>query len=146
MNTDERNRIIAEELNRGQSLGDIQKLLADEYGVNLTYLDLRMIASELSVDWSKQPDVPHAGTVTDDGALGQDAAAPASRTKVTLSKVARPDAAVSGTVEFESGAKGQWFVDHMGRLAVSPEQGSSKPTEQDIQKFQAELQNVLRGE
>ncbi len=148
MTPEERNRIIAEQLNEGHSLSEIQKLLAEEYDVNITYLDLRMIASELSVDWSKQEDVPHAGHDTSGNGtvLGEQQQAPPARTKVTVSKVARPDAAVSGTVEFASGAKGQWFVDHMGRLAVSPEEGSSKPTEEDIQEFQEELQNTLRGQ
>jgi hypothetical protein len=48
-------------------------------------------------------------------------------------------------VEFASGAKAEWFVDAMGRLALNPAPGSAKPTECDIQEFQVELQRKLTG-
>lgn len=53
MTNKERNELIAQKLNEGMSLSDVQKLLADEHGLRMTFLDLRLIAADLSVDWQK---------------------------------------------------------------------------------------------
>ncbi len=64
-------------------------------------------------------------------------------TTVEISKVVRPGASLSGTVKFGSGASGEWYVDAYGRLGFNPDEGSSKPDQQDIQEFQTELQKAL---
>jgi hypothetical protein len=53
--------------------------------------------------------------------------------------------AMSGDVEFLSGAKGEWFLDSYGRLGFNPAPGSSKPTEDDLVDFQHVLQSKLSG-
>jgi hypothetical protein len=150
MTPEEQKRIIAEKLNEGMSLGDVQRLLHAEYGVNMTYLDLRLLASELEVDWEKQePAEPAKPAAAAEETLLEpetDPESSGSKTRVTISKVTRPDAALNGTVDFASGAKAQWYVDQMGRLALAPEAGSSKPTEQDIREFQVELERLVRGQ
>lgn len=59
MTTKERDEFIAAQLNAGVSLSDVQTKLAQEYGVKMTYFELRMLAMGLSVDWEKQ-DKPKA--------------------------------------------------------------------------------------
>ncbi|MDD4538223.1 MAG: hypothetical protein PHT80_04355 [Lentisphaeria bacterium] len=59
MTDKERNELIAQKLNEGMSLSDVQKLLSDEHGLRITFLDLRLIAADLSVDWQKH-DKPKA--------------------------------------------------------------------------------------
>jgi len=54
MTTKERDEFIAAQLNAGVSLSDVQTKLAQEYGVKMTYFELRMLAMGLSVDWEKQ--------------------------------------------------------------------------------------------
>jgi hypothetical protein len=54
MDINERNQFIMEKLNEGMSLSDVQKLLAEEHGIKMTYLDLRLAAAELAVNWEKQ--------------------------------------------------------------------------------------------
>ncbi|MBO4345390.1 MAG: hypothetical protein J5833_06530 [Victivallales bacterium] len=54
MTNQERDELIMEKLNSGMSLSDLQKLLDSEYGIKLTYFDLRMIVSELRIEWDKQ--------------------------------------------------------------------------------------------
>jgi len=147
MNTEERNRFIAEQLAQGLSLSDVQKLLADEHAVQMTYLELRLIAADLEVDWSKHDKV----TPEPDESQTPPASEPVAQqdtpgtTRITVSKLVRPGASMSGDVEFASGAKAEWFVDAMGRLGLNPAPGSSKPTENDIQEFQIELQRKLTG-
>ena len=145
MNTEERDRFIKAKLDQGMSLSEVQKVLAAEHGVTMTYLDLRLLAAEMKVDWKKQdkarPPEKKTAVATD---LKEEHGR-ASGTKVNVSRLVRPGAAMSGDVEFASGAKAEWFVDAMGRLGLQPAPGSSKPTERDIQEFQTELQRKLGG-
>jgi len=135
-----RNRFIVEKLNAGHSLAEVQKMLADELGINMTYLDLRLLAADLQVDWSKQ-DAQKAAAVEE--VVEPETVAP--RTQITVSRVVRPGAAMSGEVKFASGAEAEWFVDAYGRLGITPKPGSSRPTEEDLREFQMELQKKIGG-
>ena len=155
MTNEERDRIIGEKLNEGFSLGEVQKYLSDECGITMTYLDLRLVAAELDVDWDKQ-----AGESTRSGVQAADADATAAleneevdksaaapgKTTVSISKVVRPGASISGDVTFASGAQAEWFVDPLGRLGLNPAPGSPEPTQEDIQDFQQELQKKIAGQ
>ncbi len=145
METAERDRFIAEKLNEGLSLSEVQKLLAEQ-DVNITYLDLRMIADDLDIDWEKQQSNKPKTEATPEVDLS---ALPAETvpgaTAVTVHKVVRAGAAMSGDVAFASGAKAEWYLDNYGRLGINPSDGSAKPTEQDIQEFQDELRQKVGG-
>ena len=54
MTNQERDNLIREKLNEGLSLSDVQKLLDSEYGMKMTYFELRMIVSTLDINWSNQ--------------------------------------------------------------------------------------------
>jgi len=54
MNNDERDQLIMEKLNSGMSLSDLQKLLNSEYGISMTYFDLRLLTTTLKIQWEKQ--------------------------------------------------------------------------------------------
>ena len=143
-------KIIKNELNSGTSLSNIQRLLDEEYDVNMTYLDLRMIASELNVNWEKQEaKKPVTPSMADETISAEESTEkqqqPSTGTQVTVDKVTRPDALMSGTVKFKSGASGKWFVDHAQQLGLAPDSGSSKPTQEDIIEFQKELQQAVSG-
>lgn len=158
--------LIKESLESGNSLSDVQKELAEEHNVRLTYLELRMIAAELDIDWEKlekkaeveesPEDIPEAvdeEQIDEESEVEEEVAAVSSdedaeavssgNTKVSVNKLIRPGAAISGDVEFSSGAKGEWYVDNLGRLGFNPAEGSSNPTPEDIQEFQVELQKAL---
>ncbi|NMA20654.1 MAG: hypothetical protein GX927_08750 [Lentisphaerae bacterium] len=159
MNTKERDAFIRESLNQGMSLSDVQKALAEQFDIRMTYLELRMVAAELEVDWKKQDkpapakkeevveesdtELPEEDWDEEDDDSGDDSSSAAGKTKVTISKLIRPGAALSGDVEFSSGAKGEWFVDSMGRLGFNPAEGSGQPNQNDLREFQKELQKAL---
>ncbi|NLF16514.1 MAG: hypothetical protein GX595_04560 [Lentisphaerae bacterium] len=163
MTDQERNQLIARKLGEGMSLSDLQKLLKSEYGLQMTYLELRLLAAELPVDWGpekpEKPEKPASaaddlaaadddlGAADDDDAADDlDADTPGrGRTTVSISKLVRPGAAISGDVVFASGAKAEWFVDTMGRLGLNPAPGSARPTQDDLRDFQTELQRQLSG-
>jgi DNA-binding transcriptional MerR regulator len=50
----ERDRFIKEKLDQGVSLSEVQRLLDSELGIRMTYLDLRLLAADLEVNWEKQ--------------------------------------------------------------------------------------------
>ncbi len=141
----ERNQLIAKLISDGMSLSDVQKALKDEYNIQMTYMELRLISSDLDVNWEKcdakaaaaKPKVIDPNDTVDDGGLGG--------TQVNVNKVVRPGAVMSGDVTFASGARADWQIDPMGRLALNPIGDSGKPTEADLQEFQMELQRILQG-
>ena len=139
--------IVAEKLNDGLKLNEIQKLLEDEHDVRMTYLDLRMLAAEVEVDWTKQDPPPPEPADEDDEPDIEEAelVEPPSQVKVTVSKIARTDAAISGNYECPSGARGEWIVDHYGRPGMIPVEGTPKPTEDEMKQFQEALVSQLQS-
>ncbi|MBP5530723.1 MAG: hypothetical protein J6Y54_01650 [Lentisphaeria bacterium] len=158
-------RFMAEQLQQGLSLSEIQQLVNDKFKVKMTYMDIRILASELdTIDWkaldpraqaeaakkakeeaeAKAAEAAAPGPEAADAVPGA-AAAPAGQgsTVVELSKIARPGMMLSGTVKFASGSTAEWYVDNMGRLGLENLKGE-KPTPEDIEAFQVELENVAR--
>jgi hypothetical protein len=140
MTDQDRDRIIVGMLNQGLSLASVQKALADEHGLKITYFDLRLLAAGLEVDWKKQDPEPVEEELDGDEELAE---SPPPRVQISISKLVRPGAALSGEVTFASGASAEWTVDPMGRLGLNPMNGSEQPTEEDLLEFQTELQQKL---
>jgi hypothetical protein len=138
---------VGELLNEGLSLSDIQKKLQNEKNIKMTFLDLRLLASELeAVDWTKQKaDIEAAKAEEkakeDKKKEADNKADNAGKTVVEVSRLKRPGALANGTVEFASGAKAEWILDQSGRLALDKQTG--EPTPEDVQEFQEELQSIL---
>ncbi len=138
---------IAELLNEGVSLSDIQKKLQSEKNVKMTFLDLRLLAAELEeVDWSKQKADVEAENAAKKAEEEKKKEAEktidnAGKTVVEVSRLKRPGALASGTVNFASGAKAEWILDQTGRLGLDNQTG--EPSQDDIQEFQVELQRIL---
>ena len=137
MNNNEIKKFMAIELNNGTSLSDIQKLLADEHETRITFLDLRILASELeNIEWEK-PEEPE----DEAGAEEVEVVEEATGTVVEVSKLIRPGAVANGSVKFASGASAEWILNQQGQLGLDKAKG--EPTEDDIKEFQAELQKVF---
>ena len=166
MTNDEIKALIAARVSEGISLSKIQDELTEK-GVRMTYMELRMLASEIeSADWSKlDKEEPKKETppeeplpIDDEGTAEEDdldlppepaeekASEPASdnvrgKTVVELSKLMKPGTIANGTVKFGSGVTADWFLDQTGRLGLSKTTG--KPDETDIMEFQEELQKLF---
>lgn len=148
-------RFVAAKLAEGESLSDIQNMVNAEFDQHMTYMDLRILASSLDVDWQAlDPNAKKAASA--EAAPAQDeppAAAPAGDapaqdvatgdTVVEIGKLARPGMMFSGTVKFASGSTAEWYVDSMGRLGLENLVGE-KPTQDDVEKFQIELDKAIR--
>ena len=149
-------KFTAAELAAGVSLSDIQNHINAEFKTSLTYMDVRILASTLDVDWqaldpnAKKAAEPAAeepaaapDTVEPETAAEPVADGEISDTVVEVSKLARPGMMLSGSVKFASGSSAEWYVDNMGRLGLENLVGE-KPTQEDIEKFQIELDKAVR--
>lgn len=173
MTNQERDNLIREKLNEGLSLSDVQKLLDSEYGLKMTYFELRMIVSTLDINWSNQ-EKKHAPVITpssvpeppkqapqkqeapkadanpeppdDDDDDGDTEPGEDGGTQVTMDDVPIPGAVMSGHVVFASGASGKWVFNRMGQLGLAElDEGSEKPSQEDLMLFQQELQAMMQA-
>ncbi len=148
----------------GASLDEIQKRLVTEYGVHVTYFELRMIVAELpqpeeGEGADAQARVPPGGD--DAGATScappegdadaQEGDADAQErvppgVTVECDAIMIPGTMASGDVVFSDGQRGKWYLDQMGRLGLGGDlpQGY-RPSPEDAALFQARLMEVLRS-
>ncbi len=138
-------RYIAQRLGEEASLTEIQREINEKFNERLTFMDVRVLASELEdVDWGDEE--PAAEKVDDNGEeeeiVEPEVTGGTGTTVVEISKLVKPGTALSGTVVFASGSKADWYVDSYGRLGIDNLQGE-KPTEEDVRDFQKELQKQL---
>ena len=139
---------IAEEV----SLSDIQNEVNAKFNLSLTYMDIRILASTLDIDWQAKAaaKAEEAKKEAEEAAAEEEvpAEAPADdapgQTVVEISKLMRPGTALSGSVKFASGSTADWYIDQNGRLGLENLVGS-QPTQEDIQQFQVELEKAVYG-
>jgi hypothetical protein len=156
--TDEQKKKVAEWLDEGVKLSDIQSRIGTEFSVKLTYMEVRFLIDDLKlqvkdpvVEAPPEPPAPTAGAVPGDPALPAEAepmppdGVPAgpSAVKITTDTLARPGTMVSGGVTFSDGQKATWYLDQMGRLGLASETKGYRPSQEDLMDFQASLQNEM---
>ena len=152
MNLDDaqRQRVTAWIL-QGAKLSEIQTRLAEEFGIRLTYMEVRLLVDDLKLT-PKDPEPPKPAAPlhpAPPAASAKPASAkaaappPGGGVSVTVDQVTRPGAVVSGKVTFSDGQPAEWYLDQTGRLGVAPRKHGYKPSAADVQQFQAELQNEL---
>lgn len=152
MNDNEIKKFIAQQLAKNVNLSDIQKLVNAEFNLKLTFMDIRVLASELdNIDWSvndpkaiqkAKDEAKKAADEAKKAAEPQAEEAANSGTVVEVSKLIRPGTMASGTVKFASGPTAEWYVDQTGRLGLDKLEGG-QPTPEDIKEFQLELQKAF---
>jgi hypothetical protein len=63
--------------------------------------------------------------------------------QVSVDKIVRPGAALSGSVIFSDGQIADWHLDQTGRLGLVPKTKGYQPKPADVQEFQIVLQDEL---
>lgn len=132
----------------GVDLNGIQKRLAAECGVHLTYMDVRFllldhgieIATAAAPEQVKQPE-PAAPAASAAEPMPAPEAGQPGKPVVTLDELTLPGTLISGKVAFASGTRGGWQIDQLGRFAWNDLQG--QPTPEELQAFQVELTQIL---
>jgi len=166
MNLDETTKQkVAAWIQEGLKLSEIQSKLASELGQRLTYMEVRLLVDDLRLtpkdqappqptpQFSAQPVSGQALSAEEaEEPLAEElapadpaAAAPGTgKISVSVDRVARPGALVSGTVTFSDSNSAGWYLDQLGRLGIVPKQTGYRPAPEDLQAFQLELQNQLQ--
>ena len=151
---------MSEELAKGTSLSQLHGMVNEKFQTHLTYMEIRIIASELPVDWNAND--PKAIAAAKEKAKKEEEARAAEaeaamaaengevpagnapgKCVVTVNKVNPPGILASGTVTFSSGSTADWYVDQTGRPGIGNLKGE-QPTQQEAEEFMVELQKVLR--
>jgi hypothetical protein len=131
----------------GATLSEVQRRLLADFGLSLTYMDVRFLVDDLGAVLQDKPepvqDVPVDAVA--EPAPGETEAAPApSGVSVTTDTLARPGAMVSGKVTFSDGQVADWYVDEQGRPGLVPATPGYRPSPEDIQRFQVLLDAEFR--
>jgi hypothetical protein len=156
--TPEQHTAVASWAAEGATLNDIQRKLKQEFEVNLTYLDARLLMMDLEVKIKDKPKpvepVPTAAPVAaQPSAPGGDEeptftpgnvhGAAASNVKISLDAQPLQGTMVSGSVLFSDGKSALWYIDDSGRLGLKGDEPSYQPPAADVPIFQQELDRVL---
>lgn len=153
----------------GASIAQIQNLLKEEFSIGVTYMDVRFLVDDLGVVYSdkKEGEETESGGLTQElteedtscrenleansGSNGEEADLGGTETTeggavlVDVDAVIRPGSLVSGTVRFSDGVSLGWQLTSTGQLGLVPgEDPEYRPSNEDIQAFQSQLQAVLK--
>jgi len=162
--TEQQENAVREWAAAGMDLGDIQKKLAEDFDVNITYMETRFLVSDLEVslkDKEREDDklTTESSDDLDEAEAGADEAfggeddfgedgfgdeeESSGSVSVTMDQIAKPQMLISGTVTFSDGKTGQWYVDANQQLGMIPPSPDYQPSASDIMAFQQELRNLV---
>ena len=145
MNLDETQRKqVAAWISEGLKIGDLQKRMEAQWGLRLTYLDVRLLVDDLKLtpkDPAPPPPPPQTAAKAADDLPPPDL--PAGKVRITVDQITRAGAMVSGKVKFSDDKSADWYLDQMGRLGLAPAEKGYKPSAADLQDFQLALQSEL---
>lgn len=145
----------------GAGLSEVQRRIEEEFGISMTYMDVRFLVLDLHADVKDKPEpkakeppapppmaedagLPPADALPNDGDGYTPEGMGGGSVSVTLDSVVRVGALASGSVTFSDGVTAEWSVDRFGRLAMTKvSQPGYQPKPEDIQAFQVELENKL---
>ena len=141
---------VADWINAGAKLSEIQSRLQSELGLKLTYMEVRFLVDDLKLT-PRDPEPPKVVTPPAEAApeakaplTSEDGLAPApGGVNVTVDHLAKPGAIVSGKVTFSDGQSADWYLDQDGRVRLAPKVAGYKLTAADAQQFQLSLQTEL---
>lgn len=156
MLTDSQKRQVSAWIGEGLSLAQVQTKIEEEFGVAMTYMDVRFLVDDLDLELKDAAEekpaadaVPAQAEVAAGNAVPAEtpaAGAPASGGGVTLTSdaVQMPGVLAGGDVVFSDGARGKWFLDQTGRPGLEGFPENYRPTPDDMADFQRKLLAELR--
>jgi hypothetical protein len=127
---------------QGLTDNEILNELITKQGEPLTYMELRVMRADYEAEHPETVAEPDETVPTE----LEEAPDEAAGAVIQIDNICKPGALVSGTANLPSGIKAAWALDQYGRISFQP-QGKGRPTPEDMQVFQAELQKeiVRRG-
>ena len=151
---DSQKKMVSAWIAEGLKLAEIQKRLASELDLHPTYMEIRFLVDDLKltpkdpepikpVEKSDSPTAVSAPTSATDMGTSSGTNLGGAGVSVSVDQLARPGAAVSGSVTFTDGMNAVWYIDQMGRPGLIPSQPGYKPSAADLQQFQVALETEL---
>jgi hypothetical protein len=150
---DEQKTKVAQWIEDGMKLSDIQSRMGTELGIRMTYMEARMLVDDLKLlpkdteepakPVSQQPEnVPHVEETAP--AASEEQAGAQGQVSLSTDTLARPGALVSGKVTFSDGQQAAWYLDQFtGQLGMVPPFPGFKPSPEDVRQFQFLLEREL---
>ena len=132
----------------GMKLVEVQKLLNEKFGINLTYMEVRFLVDDLDLT---MPDPKSPETSAAQSGGGEAQAEPAQQEEpsqgvlVEVNPVQRPGVLTGGTVRFSDGVQATWELDAEGRLQLGGIADDYRPSQDDVMDFQQKLRTILSG-
>jgi hypothetical protein len=122
----------------GASMSDLQRLLKDDFGISITYMDTRFLILDLGIELIEEPkEEPKAEEE-------KPAPVPTGTVTVTMDTLTLPGALVSGKVTFSDGETAIWMLDQTGRPGLDPDTPGYRPAQEDIMEFQVQLRALIQ--
>jgi hypothetical protein len=144
-------REISSWVAEGMGLSDIQRKINTDFGIVMTYMDVRFLVDDLNLtlvdeEEEAKPEDSEAGTdVEKDTSPDSPLDAESGGVSVELDTVNPPGAMASGSVVFSDGQSKKWTLDQFGRLGLTGGDEGYKPSDEDVMEFQKQLDASLRG-
>ena len=171
MLSEEQKGVVAKWFAAGAGLAEIQKRISSEFGIDMTYLDVRLLVADLpqpaepeaqevpeNLGTASVPDVPDVSEVpevledTENQCSPLPQQSPAdiedsavAELSVSVDPLAPPGVIACGSVVFSDGTSGKWMLDQMGRLGLSGLPEGYRPSPEDGAQFQPKLLAALRA-
>ena len=148
--TADQKKEIATWVAEGIGLSDIQKKINTDFGIVMTYMDVRFLVDDLNLTLQDAEEEVVAKDADGDATKQDtpsvdDALEGAGGVTVELDTVNPPGAMASGSVVFSDGQSKKWTLDQFGRLGLSGGDTDYKPSDEDVAEFQKQLDTALRG-
>lgn len=150
---DEQKTKVAQWIEDGMKLSDIQSRMGAEFEIRLTYMETRMLVDDLKLLPKDAEEPVKPAAQEPEGASLVEEAAPAAAEEIPKAKgqvsistdtLARPGALVSGKVTFSDGEQAAWYLDQFtGQLGMVPPFPGFKPSPEDVRQFQFLLEREL---
>lgn len=146
--SDEQKDIVISWIQGGATLADVQRLLREEFQLNMTYMDVRFLVDDLDITMAE----PEAEEKAQEEDSGNEATDPeivdeggSGSVSVDVDAIMQPGSLVSGTVKFSDGVSLGWQLSAAGQLGLIPgDDPDYRPSPEDVQSFQTQLEEVLR--
>ena len=151
--SDAKKALVTKWIQEGRSLADVQRLLREDHQISMTYMDVRFLVDDLDIEVANNepeaPELPEVEAAEDATAEPVEAELvdEGSNGAVTIDvdAIMRPGSLVSGTVVFSDGVSLGWQLSAAGQLGLIPGEDSEyRPSPEDLQSFQSQLEEVLR--
>ena len=137
---------ISRWVSEGMGLSEIQKKINTDFGIVMTYMDVRFLVDDLDLDLVDKEVPEPAKTDSIDNATAEPLdGTSVGGVKLEVDGVTPPGAMASGSVTFSDGESKKWTIDQFGRLALSGGTEGYKPSDEDVMEFQRQLESSLRG-